>query len=369
MKTLGDAAAALEFRPIDEDTLINTSAEAGITVIDKSSDCVDSGVDNGLAEKVPDYDESTYWHSTWMDPSLMGMPQYLIFDFGKEYILSDVTFLPRVGSGNGDIFKVEILAGKTEDSLVSVSVYEFDHSEKELLDREEWKQITFAPTEARYVKFNVISAGGGTNGAAQNDQYATMTEIRFYGTLPVDYSGLQELYDAYKDIEQGNYTDLIWAEFQNPLKDAENILNSQDADQNTVDNAKDALQKAYDKLTEIVVNKDALQEAVNIYEAAEQGNYTDESRSVFRTALQAAKDVLADENAAQEDVDAALSALNAAFSALKETSGSTDPNLSGTGTDPGTGTGTDTGTKDPGAEPGSDSKDTAAGFRSTDWMS
>ena len=318
VKTLSDAAAALEFRPIDGDTLINTSAESGITVIDRSSDCVDSGVDNGLAEKVLDYDESTYWHSTWMDASLMGMPQYLTFDLGKEYVLSDITFLPRAGSSNGDIFKVEILAGKTEDSLVPVGVYEFDHSEKELLDREEWKQITFAPTEVRYVKFNVVSAGGGTNGAAQNDQYATMSEIRFYGTLPVDYSGLQELYNAYKDIEQGNYTDLSWAEFQNALKDAENILTSQNADQSIVDSAKDALQKAYDGLEIIVVNKDALQEAVNVYEAAEQGNYTDESWSAFQDALQAAKDVLADEDAVQADVNAALTALNSAYEALEE---------------------------------------------------
>ena len=168
------------------------------------------------------------------------------------------------------------------------------------------------------MKFNVVSAGGGTNGAAQNDQYATMSEIRFYGTLPVDYSGLQELYNAYKDIEQGNYTDLSWAEFQNALKDAENILTSQNADQSIVDSAKDALQKAYDGLEIIVVNKDALQEAVNVYEAAEQGNYTDESWSVFQDALQAAKDVLADEDAVQADVNAALTALNSAYEALEE---------------------------------------------------
>ena len=134
----------------------------------------------------------------------------------------------------------------------------------------------------------------------------------------MDYSGLQELYNAYKDIEQGNYTDLSWAEFQNALKDAENILTSQNADQSIVDSAKDALQKAYDGLEIIVVNKDALQEAVNVYEAAEQGNYTDESWSVFQDALQAAKDVLADEDAVQADVNAALTALNSAYEALEE---------------------------------------------------
>ena len=317
-KMLSDAADALVFRPIDENTLINTSADSGITVIDKSSDCVDSGVDNGLAERVLDYDESTYWHSTWMDVSLMGMPQYLTFDLGKEYILSDIAFLPRVGSSNGDIFQAEILVGETADSLTSVGIFEFDHSEKELLDREEWKQITFAPVEGRYVKVNVISAGGGTNGAAQNDQYATMSEIRFYGTLPVDYSGLQALYDQYKDTEKGNYTDITWAEFQNALKDAADVLADETAVQADIDAAKDALRKAYDALEEITVNKAALQAAVDLYQTTEQGNYTDASWTAFQDALKAAQDVLADEDAAQTDVDQALEDLNSAYEALEE---------------------------------------------------
>ena len=180
-KALSDAIDGLTFREIDEDTLINTSADSGVTVSSVKSE-IDEGAGNGLSGNVLDYDEDTYWHSNWS--TSVEMPQWLIFDLGDTYELSDITFLPRVGSSNGDIFEVEILVGETQDSMTSVGTFKFDHSEKELLDRDEWKQITFAPVEGRYVKFNVVHAGGGTNGAAQNDQYATMSEIRFYGTTP-----------------------------------------------------------------------------------------------------------------------------------------------------------------------------------------
>lgn len=255
-KALSDAIDGLTFREIDEDTLINTSADSGVTVIDKSSDCVDASPDNGLAEKVLDYDEDTYWHSTWTDPSLMGMPQYLTFDLGDTYELSDITFLPRVGSSNGDIFEVEVFVGETQDSMTSVGTFKFDHSEKELLDRDEWKQITFAPVEGRYVKFNVVHAGGGTNGAAQNDQYATMSEIRFYGTTPaapVDITALQEAVEAYGSVTNDGYTDTTWAAYVNALATAQNMLAALQNDptaytQEEVNAAADALEAAVNNL-------------------------------------------------------------------------------------------------------------------------
>ena len=53
------------------------------------------------------------------------------------------------------------------------------------------------------------------------------------------------------------------------------------------------------------MNKAALQAAVDLYQTTEQGNYTDASWTAFQAALKAAQDVLADEDAAQTDVDKA----------------------------------------------------------------
>ena len=60
------------------------------------------------------------------------------------------------------------------------------------------------------------------------------------------------------------------------------------------------------------VNKDKLQTVVEGYQDMEQGSYTDESWAAFQDALKAAQDVLADEDAAQTDVDKALEDLNGA---------------------------------------------------------
>ena len=252
-KALSDAIDGLTFREIDEDTLINTSADSGVTVSSVKSE-IDEGAGNGLSGNVLDYDEDTYWHSNWS--TSVEMPQWLIFDLGDTYELSDITFLPRVGSSNGDIFEVEILVGETQDSMTSVGTFKFDHSEKELLDRDEWKQITFAPVEGRYVKFNVVHAGGGTNGAAQNDQYATMSEIRFYGTTPaapVDITALQEAVEAYGSVTNDGYTDTPWAAYVNALATAQNMLAALQNDptaytQEEVNAAADALETAVNNL-------------------------------------------------------------------------------------------------------------------------
>ncbi len=252
-KALSDAIDGLTFREIDEDTLINTSADSGVTVSSVKSE-IDEGAGNGLSGNVLDYDEDTYWHSNWS--TSVEMPQWLIFDLGDTYELSDITFLPRVGSSNGDIFEVEILVGETQDSMTSVGTFKFDHSEKELLDRDEWKQITFAPVEGRYVKFNVVHAGGGTNGAAQNDQYATMSEIRFYGTTPaapVDITALQEAVEAYGSVTNDGYTDTTWAAYVNALATAQNMLAALQNDptaytQEEVNAAADALETAVNNL-------------------------------------------------------------------------------------------------------------------------
>lgn len=252
-KALSDAIDGLTFREIDEDTLINTSADSGVTVSSVKSE-IDEGAGNGLSGNVLDYDEDTYWHSNWSTST--EMPQWLIFDLGDTYELSDITFLPRVGSSNGDIFEVEILVGETQDSMTSVGTFKFDHSEKELLDRDEWKQITFAPVEGRYVKFNVVHAGGGTNGAAQNDQYATMSEIRFYGTTPaapVDITALQEAVKAYGSVTNDGYTDTTWAAYVNALATAQNMLAALQNDptaytQDQVNAAADALETAVNNL-------------------------------------------------------------------------------------------------------------------------
>lgn len=66
----------------------------------------------------------------------------------------------------------------------------------------------------------------------------------------VSKDALQNLYDQYKDIKQGNYTDESYAAFRDALQNAKNILDKADASQKEVDAAYNALKNAKDALTE-----------------------------------------------------------------------------------------------------------------------
>ncbi len=65
---------------------------------------------------------------------------------------------------------------------------------------------------------------------------------------PVDKSNLQSLYDKYAEAEQGSYTDASWNALQDALAKAEKVLQDKDADQETVNEAYNLLQKAVNGL-------------------------------------------------------------------------------------------------------------------------
>ena len=88
----------------------------------------------------------------------------------------------------------------------------------------------------------------------------------------------------------------------------------------------------------VLVNKDELSAEIDNMSQVVNDNYTTDSWKAFQAALDEAKNVLADENATQEEVDNALAALTAAYANLtKNDNTSTEPA-------PGTTTGADTGT-------------------------
>ncbi len=66
----------------------------------------------------------------------------------------------------------------------------------------------------------------------------------------VTKDALQNLYDQYKDMEQGNYTDDSYAALQDALESASAVLVDENASQTDVDNAFNALNSAAEALTE-----------------------------------------------------------------------------------------------------------------------
>lgn len=321
-----NAIAGLVNRPLPENTLINTSADTDVKVIDFSSECTieSAAQEDGRAINVLDYDISTYWHSDYINNS--GMPQWLTFDLGKAYRLTDVTILARVTGYHGDVFKAEILTSMDGKDYAKAGTYEFERADNgySVVDRETFKRMQVPPTQARFVMINILSAGG--NGG--NDRFAAISEVRFYGTTPIDTSALQTLYNQYKDAENTNYTPESWAMLQNALADAKNVLDDIDATQEEVNTVYTRLENAVKNLA-VAADFSKLNEAIDKAEAIDTSKYTASSVAKLDVALLEAKKVANNLNATQKEIDDATNLLNAAIKAL-ELAGSgnkpTDPN-------------------------------------------
>lgn len=324
------AIDGLKMRPVDEKSLINTPENrenVKVTGFSSEADYEGSNAVNAL-----DGDEQTLWHSDWAYKA--GMPQYLTVDLGRDYDLTDVTFLPRQDGGtNGDIFEAEVLVSDTADgyemgTATSMGTFTFDNDGRVLTDRGDWKQMSFGAARGRYVTVKVLHAGGGSV-----DAYCSMAELKFYGTAvpnPVakdDLTAAIEKVDAEVaagDLKASDYTEASWTAFQNALASARAILNDENATQDEVDQALKALESARDALEKTPVTpvenptKKQLKALVKQAKETDTRGKTDESVKALTDAITYAEDVLGDENASDIQLQAAYDQLKLAIESLKD---------------------------------------------------
>lgn len=353
-----DAIDGLVMRPIDEDTLINTSADTGVTVVGASSEMPASSGEDGEADNVLDYDEATYWHSNYLNA--VYMPQYLIFDLGDLYDLTDVTFLPRQNGRNGDIFEIEVLTAATPEDLkayvegegkvakdstvANLGTFTFDNNGKTLTDRTSWQQAAFAAQPTQYVMVKINHAGGDVQ-----DRYCSASEFRFYGAKheteapAANKAALQELVDKIvaEDLKAEDYTEATWKPFELALADAQRLLADDEATQAEVDGALTQLQNAYGALetTEVPpVEKPSTEElagAVAEAQKVDTSKLTSASAKALADAIAYAQDVLGDPNATEAQIKDAYDKLAQVMGSLeyKDEQGGEPGGGSGTGTE------------------------------------
>lgn len=362
-----NALAGLKMRPVDPERLINTSAETGVHVVAASSE---AAFEDNVKGNVLDYREDTLWHSDYINAA--GMPQWLVFDLGDAYDLTDVTFLPRQGATNGDIFEAELYTADSAEALTGagdgaanrsvgdapvrkLGTFRFDNDGRVLNDRSEFKQMSFGAAPARFVKLNITRAGG-TNA----DRYASLSEIRFYGLrhedpVPdVDKGALAELVDAVhaEGLVSDEYTTATWTPFANALADAERLLADGNATQDEIDQALAALDAARNGLTRTEVppveepGKEALAALVTQARAIDVTGKTADSAQTLADAIAYAESVIGDDDAAPAAVQAAYDQLRLAVDGLRDADAGQQP-------DGGTGNGGQGGAGDNGAAGGS----------------
>ena len=139
----------------------------------------------------------------------------------------------------------------------------------------------------------------------------------------VNKGALQELIDEVEELDENNYTAASWQTLQEALIAAKEVNDNVDAIQGEIDEACTILQAAKDNLVEkgtIAADKLALSIAVDL-----ASNVTEEQLdkvvpavvNEFNAALAEAKTILADDNAAQETVNASFARLSLAMHMLE----------------------------------------------------
>ena len=132
-----------------------------------------------------------------------------------------------------------------------------------------------------------------------------------------DKTELTALIERAKEKNEADYTKESFEIFKTALDAAEKVAADDNAEQSAVDEAKTALAEAMQNLVEKQkVNKGALQAAIEEADKKVKEDYTEESFESFERVLKSAKEVYADENAAQEEVDNQTALLNAAMANL-----------------------------------------------------
>ncbi|WP_238157789.1 hypothetical protein [Lacticaseibacillus chiayiensis] len=139
---------------------------------------------------------------------------------------------------------------------------------------------------------------------------------------------MQKAYDQAKGVTNPNnkYTADSWSALQTALTAAQKVLTNTDATSADIDTALKNLKAAYTGLKPSPTtkpDKSKLQAAYDKDKAVTNtdNKYTADSWKTFQTAVSAAQNVLANNDATQSDVDTALQKLNDAYNGLTPTNG------------------------------------------------
>ena len=169
--------------------------------------------------------------------------------------------------------------------------------------------------EAALAEAEKVSKDAAATQEAVDAAFKKLVNMFQYLEFTGNTSELSVLVEAAKALHEEVYTPDTWKPFAEALKAADAVLADENALQADIDKAHDALQKAMDALKKIPVDKSALEKLVNrVDKKYDLSKYTKETADIFKAALDAAKEVLADENATQAQVQAAHdNLLNAEF--------------------------------------------------------
>ena len=172
---------------------------------------------------------------------------------------------------------------------------------------------------------NIVFTSLGTIGVRVIDSKGSSFD-NIYLTNTTGKDLLKKAVNSAEDKIEVNYTTETWSLFAEALESAKTVFDDTNVTQFQIDEATEALTGAMNALQERA-DTSALSAAVEAGEDKQEADYTPETWHPFAEALESAKKVLANANAAQTEVDEVAEALTGAMNALvKNMDTSSKPN-------------------------------------------
>lgn len=237
-------------------------------------------------------------------------------------------------SSDGDFAASGNVAGGNEFSSMLLA---FDYREKpvdfaalqQLVDEagslveadytpESWSSFATRLQEAREVLANADATQEDVDQAAAMLDAARDALVE---AVAADLDELRAFVDKVDGLDPALYTPESWSAFSEALAAAQALLVDDATTQDQADAALASLQEAYGALMRADVDTQALEELVSKAEGLKASDYSQGTWADLEAALEAAREVLADPQASQSDVDDALAALQAAIDDLQKADG------------------------------------------------
>ena len=235
---------------------------------------------------------------------------------GKDY------FGTPLADGKTDIGAAEYVAVSSEtDKTALNALIEYAKSQQENEDYQYVVPVVKEKFEAALAEAEKVSADNAATQEVVDTAYDKLLDMVHHLEFTGNTSSLKVLVDAAKGLEEQFYTVESWKPFTQALKAAEAVLADENALQEEIDAVRAALKTAMDGLVKKpLADKSKLEKLVKDSETKYEPNldkYTPATGASFKAALDAARSVLADENATQKQVDSAYTTLQKAIFGLR----------------------------------------------------
>lgn len=262
--------------------------------------------DGSDPSNVLDGNVNTIWHTDWQ---ITQMPHWIDLEMSELTTVESLVYTPRQSGVNGNVTKYQILV--SDDGIHYSEI-----ASGTLTSNQATKTINFDPVTTKHVRLQYVEAVNDNGSAAEIQLVRANIEPDIDGLK----AAINETETLMNSLDPADFTAESWTNLVNKIDEAKALLEQADPDAN------DVVQMIYDlnkvkmqlQLIDEKADKSNLEAAIEKAEALDPSGYTADSWSAMQEQLAEAKEVFADDQAAQDAVDAAEKALNEAVASLVE---------------------------------------------------